>query len=97
MTPLSAKKMICPPEDASDIGSRGVDLLSVALWMGGAVCHQEVYAVRHGQAAYIVTLVERLMRAADITYSQLTHIAAGRGPGSFTGARVALAAAKGFV
>ena len=72
------------------------DLLSVALWADGTVCHHEFCAGRHGHAAHIVTIVEQLMKSAKITYAQITHIAAGCGPGSFTGIRVALAAAKGF-
>lgn len=40
--------------------------------------------------------IELALRQAGITLSQLTHIAVGIGPGSFTGLRVALATAKGL-
>ncbi len=72
------------------------DLLSAALWVDGSAQYHEFYAARHGHAARIATLVDRLMKTANVTYAQITHVAAGRGPGSFTGIRVALAAAKGF-
>ena len=72
------------------------DLLSVALSADGAVCHHEFYVSRHGHAARIVTTVDWLMKTAKLNYAQITHIAAGCGPGSFTGIRVTLAAAKGL-
>ena len=72
------------------------DLLAAAVWADGAVQNHQAYAARHGHAAYIATLVEQVMTTAAVDFTDITHIAAGRGPGSFTGIRVALAAAKGF-
>ncbi len=98
MIPVLEKKIDAPANKSPVILALEAsgDLLSVALWADGAVCHHEFYAARHGHAARIVTTVNRLMKTAKVTYKQITHIAAGRGPGSFTGIRVALAAAKGF-
>ena len=52
---------------------------------------------RFGHAEYLVDMVQGLMEEADASFSDLTHIAAGCGPGSFTGLRVCLSAAKGYM
>ena len=72
------------------------DLLAVAVWVQGAIREQQAHVARHGHAAHIATLVEQVMESAGVQFADITHVAAGRGPGSFTGIRVALAAAKGF-
>ena len=72
------------------------DLLAAAVWADGAVQNHQAHAARHGHAAHIATLVEQVMKTAAVDFTDITHVAAGRGPGSFTGTRVALAAAKGF-
>ncbi len=98
MTPLSFEEKDCSTTKAPVILALEAsgDFLSVALWKGGVVRHHEFHAARHGHATHVATLVERMMQTADVTYAEITHIAAGRGPGSFTGTRVALAAAKGL-
>ena len=72
------------------------DLLAVAVWAHGAVRAHQAHVARYGHAAHIATLVEQVMESAGVRFADITHVAAGRGPGSFTGIRVALAAAKGF-
>jgi len=57
---------------------------------------QRCHAARHGHAALITELARVALVEAGVNPDDLTHVAAGRGPGSFTGIRVALAAAKGF-
>ena len=98
MTPVLGKKIDAPAIKSPVILALEAsgNLLSVALMAEGAVRHHEFYTARHGHAARILTAVERLMKTANFTYAQITHIAAGCGPGSFTGIRVALAAAKGL-
>lgn len=49
-----------------------------------------------GQAADLVPMAVRAMADSGFTFDHVTHVAAGVGPGSFTGIRVALAAAKGI-
>ncbi len=46
--------------------------------------------------AWILAAVEEMLRAAGVEIAQLDCIAAGCGPGTFTGIRVALAAALGL-
>ena len=72
------------------------DQASVALWRDGTVVDQRLHAARHGHAANVIPMVDALMRANDCAYADITHIAGGTGPGSFTGIRVALAGAKGL-
>ena len=48
-----------------------------------------------GQAASLVPLAVSALAEANIDFAMISHVAAGRGPGSFTGLRVSLAAAKG--
>jgi tRNA threonylcarbamoyladenosine biosynthesis protein TsaB len=49
-----------------------------------------------GQAASLVPLAVSALAEADVGFAMISHVAAGRGPGSFTGLRVSLAAAKGI-
>lgn len=52
---------------------------------------------RFGHAEHLVDMVQAVMHEADVSFPDLTHIAAGCGPGSFTGLRVCLSAAKGYL
>jgi tRNA threonylcarbamoyl adenosine modification protein YeaZ len=49
-----------------------------------------------GHAEVIGTLLERALAEASVTPSDITHVAAGMGPGPFTGLRVGIAAARTF-
>ncbi len=46
------------------------------------------------QAARLVNMVEAALNQAGIDYSDLSHVAATTGPGSFTGIRIGLATAR---
>ncbi len=49
-----------------------------------------------GHAEALVPLIARVMKQSDMTFRDLDRIAVTTGPGSFTGVRVGLAAARGF-
>ena len=71
------------------------DYLSAALLVDDAVLGMKKIESAFGQAAKLMPLAVEVLVAAKITFSELTHVVAGCGPGSFTGLRVALATAKG--
>lgn len=49
-----------------------------------------------GHAEVIGSLIERALAEASIVPSDISHVAAGMGPGPFTGLRVGIAAARAF-
>ncbi|WP_374384601.1 tRNA (adenosine(37)-N6)-threonylcarbamoyltransferase complex dimerization subunit type 1 TsaB [Dongia sp.] len=60
------------------------------------VLAQEKLVMKHGHAAQLVPMLERVADLADIALADLDLIAAGIGPGGFTGLRIALATARGL-
>ena len=69
--------------------------LSVAVYAGGVICAMKSAEAAFGQAASLVPFAVSALAKADMDFAMISHVAAGRGPGSFTGLRVSLAAAKG--
>jgi len=68
---------------------------SVALWIDGAVRERfEVAPRRHAELA--LPWADALLAEAGIAKSQLDAVAVGRGPGAFTGVRLAIAIAQGI-
>ena len=69
--------------------------LSVAVYADGMTRAMKMAEAAFGQAASLVPLAVSALAEADVDFAMISHVAAGRGPGSFTGLRVSLAAAKG--
>ncbi len=58
--------------------------------------HEAYEEMAVGQAERLMPMVDEVMRAAGIGFAQVSRIAVTRGPGSFTGVRVGVAAARAF-
>jgi N6-L-threonylcarbamoyladenine synthase/tRNA threonylcarbamoyladenosine biosynthesis protein TsaB len=57
---------------------------------------QESLAMKRGHAEALMPLIARVMAQAGVSFSALDRIVATTGPGSFTGLRVGLSAARGI-
>lgn len=68
---------------------------SVALSVGNALQELDAPAERL-QAEHVLPMVERLLSEAGLKLTDLDAIAFGRGPGAFTGLRVATSVAQGL-
>src|ERR1700679_1462243 len=62
----------------------------------GALIAQESQAMKRGHAEALMPLIGRVIREAGIGFAALDRIAVTTGPGSFTGLRVGLSAARGI-
>jgi len=67
----------------------------IALWRDGDVTETIVHSPG-GFAHVLFVELERLLAQCGVALPQIDAFAAASGPGSFTGVRVALSAAKGF-
>ncbi|MEI8320498.1 MAG: tRNA (adenosine(37)-N6)-threonylcarbamoyltransferase complex dimerization subunit type 1 TsaB [Alphaproteobacteria bacterium] len=71
-------------------------MCSVALTDNGNVIAEVSEELSHGQSAVLMDFIGRVFEKSGCKAQQLTHVAVNRGPGSFTGIRLGLAAAYGF-
>lgn len=69
---------------------------SVALVRGGEILAWREAPMDRGHAEALMPLVMEAMGEAGLAFGDLAKIAVGVGPGSFTGIRIALAAARGI-
>lgn len=69
---------------------------SAAIGVGGRLASAERIECVHGQAEMLLPLVDRVMVVAGLLPNALDIVASTVGPGSFTGIRVGLAAARGI-
>lgn len=68
---------------------------SVALWQDGTVSERcELVGQKHSEL--LVAMLDELLKANGVTIAQLDGIAFGKGPGSFTGVRIACGVAQGL-
>jgi tRNA threonylcarbamoyladenosine biosynthesis protein TsaB len=68
---------------------------SVALWQDGAIMERcELAGQKHSEM--LIAMLDALLKDAGIKIKQVDGIAFGKGPGSFTGVRIACGAAQGL-
>ena len=70
---------------------------SIALYEGTAVVAELSWRSERRHTVELAPQVDNLLRLADVTATELTALAVGIGPGSYTGTRIALSYAKGVV
>ena len=69
---------------------------TVALSRDDKVLFSEENKISKEHASWLHTAIGRLLAEADMTLAELKAVAVIAGPGSYTGLRVGMAAAKGF-
>lgn len=69
---------------------------AAALWRDGAVLAVRAMALQRGQAEWLLPLVGDVLEEAGVGYADLDRIGVVTGPGTFTGLRIGLAAARGL-
>jgi tRNA threonylcarbamoyladenosine biosynthesis protein TsaB len=62
----------------------------------GQLIAQEQQLMKRGHAEALMPLIARVMRACGLPFAALDRVAVTTGPGSFTGLRVGLSAARGI-
>lgn len=68
---------------------------SAALYIDGNICERYALSPRE-HTSLIVPMIDELMALAELKPAQLDAVAFGRGPGSFTGVRIATGIAQGI-
>ncbi len=66
------------------------------VWHDGNILASAEEPMERGQDQRLMPLILDIMKKANVTFDQLDRIAVTRGPGSFTGLRIGLAAARGI-
>ena len=69
---------------------------AAAVLSGGQVLAAEHLQMERGQGEHLFGVLESTLEAAGISWSDLTRLGVGIGPGNFTGIRISVAAARGL-
>jgi tRNA threonylcarbamoyladenosine biosynthesis protein TsaB len=69
---------------------------AAALLMGDRIVSAREEPMMTGQAERLLPLLEEMLAAVRLTWTDLSAIAVGTGPGNFTGIRIAVSAARGL-
>lgn len=69
---------------------------SVHLKRGDGACFERSDAIGRGHAELLIGMIDEALEHLNISYKDLTRIGVTTGPGSFTGVRVGLSAARGL-
>jgi tRNA threonylcarbamoyladenosine biosynthesis protein TsaB len=64
--------------------------------IGGRLAAARIEAMERGQAEALLPMIDEVVRAAGLRFAELDLIAVTVGPGSFTGLRIGIAAARGL-
>jgi tRNA threonylcarbamoyladenosine biosynthesis protein TsaB len=70
------------------------DIATACVWRDGVVLAESATRARSVAAQRVLADVDRLMDEAGVTPAELDMVVAGTGPGTFTGLRIGLAAAR---
>lgn len=70
--------------------------VAAALLSGGTVLAERAEPMAKGQAERLFPLLEEVLAEGGATWSDLTAIGVGIGPGNFTGIRISVSAARGL-
>src|SRR2546430_12544957 len=75
-----------------------LDAVAAGCWDtdAGKLIAQESQPMKRGHAEALMPLIARVMKESGIAFFSLDRIAVTTGPGSFTGLRVGLSAARGI-
>lgn len=82
-------------DTANEVVAIGVGRLHDSTRVVEQLATREVEALRASNTT-LVPLIDEVLRANGIARSQISCVCVGRGPGSFTGVRIAMATAKGI-
>jgi tRNA threonylcarbamoyladenosine biosynthesis protein TsaB len=69
---------------------------SVAIFIDGKCASFLVEEIPHKQAELLVMMIEGSLKKLQLKYSDITHLCATVGPGSFTGIRIGIASIQGI-
>ncbi len=69
---------------------------SAALWRDGTVVAERAAEIERGHAEALMPMVSAVMADSGLRFSALSRVGVTVGPGSFTGLRIGLAAARGL-